>query len=310
TADGRAWTRTRRGPTSTRFWWASVGKAFTAMVILGLVDEGRLDLDQALADFAPTIANADGITIRHLLAHTSGIYSFQADPDLRQRSGHIPPSELIAVASAHGPDFCPGSRWSYSNTGYVLLGQIIEAVEGAPYHDVVNRRLLAPLVPEAADPSAAIEALAPGASPRDLVPLAPGSAAASAPHHDLTTPFAAGVIAASSLDMARAWRRFLGGEVVSPAALAAMFAEVHPLFDSPVESYGLGVMVYRLAAADPRERDVWLGHSGGTVGGKALVAYSSARRAVVAVALTGEGAPEAIALHLLRVLDRATRERR
>jgi hypothetical protein len=76
-----------------------------------------------------------------------------------------------------------------------------------------------------------------------------------------------------------------------------------PMFDSHVESYGLGVMVYDLGEADASETDVWLGHSGGFTGESAVVAWSRERRAFVAVALTGAGSAQATALHLLRALD-------
>lgn len=82
-----------------------------------------------------------------------------------------------------------------------------------------------------------------------------------------------------------------------------MFATLHPMFGSPVQSYGQGVMVYRLQAADPNVTDVWLGHSGGMPGAKAIVAYSREKQAFVAVALTGEGNVEAFALALVQALE-------
>ncbi len=298
TDDAHTWTgtRSRLSPAPPRAWWASVGKAFTALVVMQLVEEGRVALEQPLADFAPDFPNARAITLRHLLAHTSGSYSFQLDPEFRARTGHIPPEELVEIASAHEPRFCPGHDWDYSNTGYVLLGLVIEAVERAPYHEVVNRRLFAPAALDA------IAALSPGATPSDVALPAPPETDTEGVHHDLTTPFAAGVVASSSLEMARAWRRVLGARMVSRASLNAMFENLHPMFGSEVEAYGLGVMVYRLGEADPAESDVWLGHSGGTSGARAVVAWSTGRHAFVAVALTGEGSPEAVALHLLRVL--------
>lgn len=67
-------------------------------------------------------------SIDHLLTHTSGIYSFQSNPVLRASPGYKPPEELISTARNHGNGFCPGEYWSYSNTGYVMLGRIIEQI--------------------------------------------------------------------------------------------------------------------------------------------------------------------------------------
>ena len=104
------------------FWFASDGKAFTAVVVQQLVEEGKLKFDDKLARWFPDYPNARVITIDHPLTHTSGIYSFQADSGLlRAKPGYKTPEELIAVALTHGNAFCPGEYWSYSNTGYVML---------------------------------------------------------------------------------------------------------------------------------------------------------------------------------------------
>jgi len=297
-ADGGQWTHARSTSAGAplRHWWASVGKAFTAMVVMQLVDEHKLGLEQTLSEFVPQVPNAEAITVRHLLSHTAGVYSFQNDPAFRARSGYVPPGELVAIANEHGPVFCPGLAWDYSNTGYVLLGQIIEAVEGEPYHRVVNRRIAQPLG------ESTLEAMAPGEVPGDVALPAPGPADTDVAGHDITTPFSAGVIVATPLDMIRAFRRFLAGEVVSEGALDTMFATLYPLYDSPIESYGLGVMVYDLRGVDAAEGDVWLGHSGGSAGVSAVVAWSRERRAFVAVALTGSGSPQATARLLLDAL--------
>lgn len=88
------------------------------------------------------VAKSKVITIAHLLTHTSGIYSFQADSGLRAKPGLKSPGELIAVAQKHGNAFCPGEYCSYCNTGYVMLGQIIERIEGRPFHEVVTSRIV------------------------------------------------------------------------------------------------------------------------------------------------------------------------
>lgn len=95
---------TETGTTPRWFWFASVGKAFTATVILQLVEEGKLSIDDKLARWFPDYPNAKAITMDHLLCHTSGIYSFQNDLTLRAQKGYHTPEELIAVAAPMGTD--------------------------------------------------------------------------------------------------------------------------------------------------------------------------------------------------------------
>ena len=97
---------------------------------LQYVEEGRLSLNDRVIRWFQEYPNATAITIDHLLSHTSGIYSFQNDPGMQERLGYHSPEELIEIARAHGNGFCPGEYWSYSNTGYVMLGRIIEQLEG------------------------------------------------------------------------------------------------------------------------------------------------------------------------------------
>jgi len=294
--EGPIWTATSAEAKSAPFFWASVGKAYTATAVLQLVEEGRLNLDAPLSRWFPDMPNASAVTLEDLLAHTSGIYSFHADPDLRAAAGYKPPSQLLATAARHPADFCPGEAWSYSNTGYVLLGQILERVEGRPYHEVVSARVV--------DRLSLTETviLAPRSRPPALVAPAPAEGESSGADDDLTTPYAAGGVAASAGDVVRFWRALLGGRLQSASMLHRRFARLYPMFGGRTAFYGLGVMVTDLAAADPRSHDIWLGHDGGLPGAKATMVYSVERRAFAAVALTGEGSPQATANLLLQAL--------
>jgi D-alanyl-D-alanine carboxypeptidase len=107
------------------FYWASVGKAFTAAVVMQLIEEGKLRDSDPLARWFPDFPNAVAITVDHLLTHTSGAFSFNTDLKFRRKRGYTPPDELIRIAARHGNALCPGERWSYTNTGYVLLARIV-----------------------------------------------------------------------------------------------------------------------------------------------------------------------------------------
>lgn len=296
---GDAWTATRTvaGDASPIFYWASAGKAWVAIAVLQLVEEGRLDLSDRLDRWAPDFPNAKLITVEQLLLHTSGLYSFQEDEGLRARAGFKSRDEVLGVARSHAPLFCPGRTWAYSNTGYVLLGLIVEQVDGRPLDAALRARIVEPLGLKET------RILAPGAKLDGIVPPAPAAGPNSGTADDIRTPGAAGPVAASANDMARFWSAALRGELTSAKSVQEQYAVLYPMFGQAETSYGQGVMRFDLPATPNTPADVWLGHSGGLPGAKAVVAWSTKKRAVVAVALTGEGSPEAVANRLLAALD-------
>ncbi len=124
---------------NTRYRIASITKTYTAVMILQLVEEGKLKLTSPLGQFFPQIPNADKITIAQILQHRSGIPDMTVDPGWRaQAHTH---EEIVAAIAKGKPLFEPDSQHLYSNTGYVLLGYILEKVEGKPYADILQRRI-------------------------------------------------------------------------------------------------------------------------------------------------------------------------
>lgn len=302
--DGGLWNQLRvpRGdPEPRRFFWASAGKAYTATAILQMVEEGKLSLEDRLSRWAPQVPGADFIKIDDLLTHTSGLYSFQADPGLRAEPGYKPPARLVAAAAAQPPSFCPGANWSYSNTGYVLLGQIIEATDGVPYHEALTKRIVERLMLEETT------ILAPRQTLEGLATPAASAAEAGGTADDVTTPFAAGAVAASAPDAVRFWRALMANRLHGEAITRGRFYRLYPMTGVGPGYYGQGVMVTDLFKVDPTSGDTWLGHAGGLPGAKALIAYSVQKNAFAAVALTGEGSPEATTHALFKGLPDAKR---
>lgn len=127
----------------TMFLSGSLGKQFTAAGILSLVEEGRVALDASIRRYLPeTPATWEPITIRHLLSHRSGIPDYTGDGfDYRRDYAD---AELVAMSAALTLEFPAGSRWNYSNTGYVLLGIIMTRVTGRPYHEFLRQRIFDP----------------------------------------------------------------------------------------------------------------------------------------------------------------------
>lgn len=125
-------------------------KTYIASLILLLVDDGALALSDPVTTWIPDVPGGDTLTIDHLLHHTSGIFDYTSDPAfladaLRHRV--FTPRDLLDVAFSHPAAFAPGEpgRWSYSNTNYVILGMIIEAVTGEDVAQVLRRRILTPI---------------------------------------------------------------------------------------------------------------------------------------------------------------------
>jgi len=279
------------------FYWASAGKAFTAAVVSQLIEEGKLAYTDSLARWFPEFPNASAITIDHLLTHTSGAFSFNADLKFRRKRGYTEPNELIRVAARQGNASCPGERWSYSNTGYVLLARIVEQIDGGPFHAAVSRRVIERLGLRSTI------ALAPEQRPSGL---ATGHIARKPDlDFDCSMPFGAGIIVAPAEDMVRFWQAMLAGRLVGAASVRHAYAHLYPMFD-PGTFYGRGVMLIEFRDGDAPP-NVWLGHGGGTPSAKAVVAYDTASRVFIAVAINGDVSAEAAAYRLLREV-RASRE--
>lgn len=130
----------------TKFKLASVSKQFTAMAIMILQEQGKLSTDDKLAKFIPDYPNGDKISIHHLLTHTSGVHSFTSDGYYDSIMVH--PHTLTKIISYFKNtklDFEPGEKFSYSNSGYILLSYIIEKVSGKAYSEFLTSQIFEPL---------------------------------------------------------------------------------------------------------------------------------------------------------------------
>lgn len=125
---------------------ASVTKTFTATAILKLAERGKLSLEDKLSKYYPGYPHGDSITIRHLLNHTSGIYNYTMNREFMETAAGQPATEeqMLALFKDKPLDFSPGTGWNYSNSGYMLLGYIIQKVTGSAYHEVLRKYLFSP----------------------------------------------------------------------------------------------------------------------------------------------------------------------
>ena len=279
----------------TEFYWGSVAKTLTAVLVLQLVEEGKLRLDDALSRWYPRIPMAERITLAQLLTHTSGLQTY-ASSGLQAKT---PAQE--AELLAHAPLlFCPGTNASYSNAGYLLLGLIVEAVEQQPFHQSVQRRIAAPLGLQH------LRALDPGEeAPTALATPHAGGTPQADPGAWMR--LGAGNVVARAEDMVVFWQAVLSGGLLAPATVQSQWALLYQLFAKSTESnqgnswFGMGVMLSEWTDDTGRPR-AWLGHSGGIPTANAQLLYDPSAHAYAAVAVNSEVSSAAVANALLKAV--------
>ncbi|MGX5669021.1 serine hydrolase domain-containing protein [Rhizobium daejeonense] len=279
------WQQTTAPAETRRLVWASAGKTLTAVVILQLVQEGKLSLDEPVSRWVAGMPNGDVATIRDLLTHTSGLFSANEDLKAHADPRYRDPAETLTIARKHGAIFCPGANWRYSNTGYDLLGEIIRRTDHRTIDQAITARIITPLglrSMRALPPGGGSAGVARLVTERDI-PIDPSWAGAAGP------------IVSDAADMTRFWAALLEGRLLPARLVRKMARTLYPMFDKGTY-YGLGIMVFDAPDGDRSIR--WIGHAGGTPGASAIVAYSPSDNAIVAVALTGDSA-SIPAAHLL-----------
>ncbi len=239
-----------------RFRIYSIAKAFGAIVVLQLVDEGVLSLDDTVtkwldSDAVMAIPNVDQVTVRQLLNHTSGIYDFADDTDSPfWEDAFLGPNvdwtkvwtidELLAYASAenHAPYFAPGEGHHYSNTDYLLLGLIVEAATGNTYGNELQSRVLDPIGLEntfLAEGAALPEGTISGYQLLDGQPV-------DVSISNLSWIWAAGGMVSTTEDLLAFGDALFSGQLLSEDSFAEMFSFVPTA--NPNKGEGMGV--YRI----------------------------------------------------------------
>ncbi|MET8998741.1 serine hydrolase domain-containing protein [Amycolatopsis sp. NPDC004169] len=261
--------------TGGRFRVGSVSKTFTATLVLKLAAQGRLGLDEPIAEYLPgLLPYPEPITVRQLLQHTSGLprdlappYTWTTAEEVdTERFVHFGEVEAIHDSTVQPLLFPPGTGWSYSNTGYNVLALLVEKLTGRRFERVLADWITGPLH------------LADTFLPRDF-PLLPRPAVRGyeqlypAPRgltdvtvYNLSRYFGAGNIVSSAADLNRFFRALLGGELLPDGLLAQMKTTVPWPGQGGVLGYGLGLMRLSLSAfCGPGAPDVW-GHAGDVPG--------------------------------------------
>jgi D-alanyl-D-alanine carboxypeptidase len=220
----------------------SATKTFVAVVALQLAQEGRLDLDAGIQRYFPNLREANTITPRELLQHTSGLGEYLDKPAVRNDKQHQwTPAELIAVAEAGGRFGEPGGPHHYSNTNYIVLGEIIRKVTGHSWSDEVQTRIAVPL-------GLTHTKLITNEHPVGYV-VDNGKFVDATHIADPSVGGAAGAMQSTAAELLKFTTALKDGTLLSPASRAAMMAWV-PAEDYSAygidHGYGLGLERYAL----------------------------------------------------------------
>lgn len=261
----------------------SITKTYVATLVLKLAEEGRLSLDDSLHRWLPAYVNVDStVTIRQLLGHTSGIYNYTdnaaMDDSLLLDLYRIWTPEEIVSSFVKARNFAPGNGWRYCNTGYVLLGMIIEKVTGRTVESEIREQLLTPnalahtffpeeetLQGDVADPWGDVT----GDGVSDNISNIPREGIHS-------TAWAAGAMFSTPKDLVTWGRALYGGNVLTPASLEQMLT-FRNLSLGIGTGYGLGAMRFKIAG-----RTIY-GHGGDILGYSSMLLYSPQDRVTVAL---------------------------
>lgn len=277
----------------TVFRIGSITKQFAAAVVLQLANEGKLKLSDPLSTYLPDYPNGAAITVQQLLNHTSGIQSYTAIPGWM--AGDKPAkayttAELIAEFKDQPVLSKPGEQWKYNNSGYILVGALIEAVTGHKWSDEVEARIARPL---------RLTTLQDGTRETSVAAMATGytqgekGVERARPLH-MSVPGAAGALIADAADLAR-WGNALHHGKVVPAAYYAQMTSPTKMPDGHLEQYGYGLEPSKFRGLAS------LGHSGGIFGFASDSLYVPSSDMFIAILTNSDSAPVSQAVVLRKL---------
>ena len=223
-----------------RYSIGSISKQFTAAAILLLEQQGKLSLDDAVGKYVPGLTRGDEVTIRQILSHTSGYQDYWPEDYLMTPMMQPESAQQILDTWAKKPlDFEPGTQWQYSNTNYVIAGEIVEKVSGQKLMDFLGEHIFHPLGMKSVWDSDETKLTQTDATAYIRAALGP---LRLAPKEGRGWMFAAGELAMTAHDLALWDESLIAQSILSPESYKKMFTEVK-LKNGAGTHYGLGVEV-------------------------------------------------------------------
>ncbi|MCP3928143.1 MAG: beta-lactamase family protein [Bacteroidetes bacterium] len=264
----------------------SFTKTFTAVLVLQLEAEGKINLDNRLSSWFPEYEASKNITVRQLLNHSSGLKEVIKDWDVLIRSMFYvkkkwKPREMVSKIFNSRNQFAPGSSHGYSNSNYILLGLIVEKVMGTSMAELLRERIIQPLqldhtvfLPDDPAPSKLVIGY-----DREHVPYAGYLEVKADDISWSTLAFSSGAMASTASDMARFYHALFLDNFLSKSGLECMtsFVSVGKSKNKWLTCYGLGLFCYKVNG-----QNYW-GHEGSFVGSDALTVYHPASQTAISI---------------------------
>ncbi|WP_081212135.1 serine hydrolase [Salegentibacter sediminis] len=252
----------------TKHRLGSITKQFTAMLVLQLVENGKLELDKPISEYLPEYTGpaADKVTIHHLLTHSSGIPSYNSFPGFFENQSRDPytPGEFVKTFADSTLQFTPGEKFVYNNSGYFLLGHIIEKVSGKTYEEMLKENIFEPLEMKNSGYDHHAHIIKNRAAGYERV----GNGYRNAPYLDMSIPYAAGSLYSTVEDLYLWDRALYEEELLNEKLKEQMFSAQIKDGDS---YYGYGWAIRKMPIGKTKDSILTIAHGGGINGFNTLL---------------------------------------
>ncbi len=254
---------------NSKYRIGSISKTFTTVLVLKAIEENKLDLNQTIDNYFPTIPNAAKINIKHLLGHRSGIHNFTNDKDyLTWNTNTKTEKEMVEIITKAGSDFEPDSKAEYSNSNFVLLTYVLEKVLGKPYSKLLEEYITEPLGLKSTHLGQKIEP-----HQNECKSYSFRGNWKLQPETDMSIPLGAGGVTSTPIDLITFSDALFNGKVLKPKSLELM--------KTIKDNYGIGLFQI------PFYDNVSYGHNGGIDGFSST--FSHFDNGNISYALTSNG---------------------
>ena len=279
----------------TVFRIGSITKQFAAASILLLAEQKKLSVDDKLSQFFPEFPRASEVSIRQLLTHTSGIHNYPGPAEETMSYVGVEVPDMVKHLGTLGYDFDPGTQWSYSNSGYFLVGAIIEKVSGQSFRDFAKQNLFDPcgMKQTAVDVNSEVV-------PKRASGYSPDSGNKGAFLHaaftHMSLPHAAGAIRSTAGDLIKWTAALHGGRVLSAASYKEMTTPVKVSAQKESPNYGFGL------GTAPLQGHAAFSHGGAIDGFQANLDYFVKEQLTIVVLVNTDGGAEGLSAAVAKAL--------
>jgi CubicO group peptidase (beta-lactamase class C family) len=259
----------------TVFRVGSITKQFASACILLLAEQNKLRLDDKLSNYFPAYPRAGEVTIRQLLSHTSGVHSYPGRTEATIVRAGISVPDMVKHLAGLGYDFAPGTDFAYSNSGYFLIGAIIEQASGQTFRDFARERLFQPLGLSHTAVDLNEDVVPHRATGYERDRNKPGTYV-NAVYSDMSVPGAAGALRSTAADLIKWTEALHGGRVLNAASYGAMTTPTR-VPGKEETYYGLGLWL------KPEQGHPLISHNGGIDGFESTLNYLPERKLTLVI---------------------------